>query len=200
MLAQHELLAAALGDLAVNLPRLDVLDDPTALPMTTVADLVRTGALTIHTSAGIAVESIDVVVAAIGPDLRPRVATAADGLGPQQILLRVAPRKLDAHFLAGFLGRSSNYRLVSSPGSTQRLDICRATVPGIPLDRQRAYAAIFDELRAFRERLASTAPVPRKLPQRCQLDRRWGLAAGTLGSQAFDGHACKHCDRGSVFP
>jgi predicted RNA methylase len=179
VVTQRDRLAAALIELAGRLPLVRKLDDPTVLHMTTVADLARSGALSLHTQPGTAVEPGDVLVTYQGPDLHADVAAGQGELGPNRALLRADPKHLDPWFLAGFLARPSNYRLISSLGSTQRLDIRRATVPRLPLERQRAFATIFEGLQTFRDCLKGTAENGQTVANLVAE----GLAAGTLTGQ-----------------
>ncbi|GAA1216607.1 N-6 DNA methylase [Prauserella alba] len=83
------------------------------------------------------------------------VVEAADlVLGPNLSLLRVDGDKLDVHFLAGQLRASSRARALSTTASgVHRLDIRRAEVPVLPLDRQRELGEAFRKLTEFETRL-----------------------------------------------
>jgi hypothetical protein len=183
VLARRDQLAADLGALTGQLPALRKADDAAPLPMTTIADLARAGALAVHSQPDTVVASGDVLVVLQGPDLRADVATGPGELGTlgaNRVLLRPDPNRLDSWFLAGFVARPSNYRLISSLGSTQRLDLRRASVPRIPLERQRGFAATFAALRTFRDCLAAAAENGHKVANLVAE----GLASGTLSSQA----------------
>ncbi len=179
VLAQWEQLTAAVQDLPARLPRLAKAND-SPLPMTTLAELVRAGALTMDTQAGTAVVVGDVIVPTQGAELTAEVATEAGALSPGRVLLRPNPDRLDRWFLAGFVARPSNARLVSSLGSTLRLDVRRAQVPRVPLELQQTYAETFRALHQLRRELITMADNGRKAIDLVAE----GLALGTIGSQA----------------
>ncbi len=179
VLGQRDTLIAELRSLPDSLPPLQKAQAAGPLPMTTIAELVRTGALTLYTQPGTAVEAGDVLVTVQSPDLRADVATGPGQLTGNRVLLRPDPNHLDSWFLAGFVARPSNHRLISSLGSTQRLDVRRAAVPRIPLDRQRGYSRTFVELQTFRDRLINAVENGQTVANLVAE----GLAAGTLTGQ-----------------
>ncbi|SDK16443.1 Type I restriction-modification system, DNA methylase subunit [Actinopolyspora mzabensis] len=83
-----------------------------------------------------------------------RVATAEDAgalLGRQLYLLRPDPERLDAWFLAGFLGSEENTHSATTGSSILRLDAKRLRVPLVPPERQQGYGDAFRRLHAMRE-------------------------------------------------
>ncbi|GAA2146748.1 N-6 DNA methylase [Kitasatospora kazusensis] len=123
----------------------------------------------------------DVLVPALGAAVA-RVVQAGgplDGvaLGRQLHLLRPNPQSLDPEFLAGQLRSTAVARRAASHASTTtRLDIRRAELPRLPIDRQRALGAAFQRVAAFEAALQQAAAVGRGLAQ----GLTDGLAAGTL--------------------
>ncbi len=129
----------------------------------------------------------DVLVPALGAAVA-RVVRAGgplDGvaLGRQLHLLRPKPELLDPEFLAGQLRSAGVTRRAASHASTTtRLDIRRAELPRLPIDRQRALGTAFQRLAAFEETLQQAAAVGRGLVQ----GLTDGLAAGTLTEPTAD--------------
>ncbi|WP_084962931.1 N-6 DNA methylase [Thermoactinospora rubra] len=80
----------------------------------------------------------------------PRVMSRAGAvLGPQLLLFRTDPERLDPHFLAGCLraGGATGAR----SGSAVRLDPRRAQLPRLPIEEQRRYGEAFRQLLAFED-------------------------------------------------
>lgn len=179
ILAQRDRLLADLGSLPARIPVVGPSEDAGPLPMTTVADLIRVGAITLHSQPNTTVEPGDVLIAVQASDISARVATDRGELGASRVLLRPQPDHIDSWFLAGFVARQSNLRLVSSLGSTQRLDLRRASVPRIPLERQRQYAGTFADLQTLRDSLVSAAENGQTVANLIAE----GLAAGSLIGQ-----------------
>ncbi|MEU8270987.1 N-6 DNA methylase [Sphaerisporangium sp. NPDC049002] len=95
-------------------------------------------------------------------------------LGPELLLFRTDPDRLDPQFLAGCLrgtGEAST-RL----GSSGRIDPRRAQLPRLPIDEQRAYGETFRRLLAFEDAVREMRTVSDALV-RSGLD---GLLEGTL--------------------
>jgi SAM-dependent methyltransferase len=102
-------------------------------------------------SRRVTVRSGDIVVATAGGRCVVRVVSGGDAiLGPGLTLVRVDPRQLDAHFVAGALRSSANARVsMAQTGSTGRADLPRAQIPRVSLAEQRSYGDAFrrvDEL------------------------------------------------------
>lgn len=132
-----------------------------ALPVLTGGDIARgtgpTGDATgLRTEQAPVVASGDVVVRAVagGGGAMARVAGEADAgalLGPQVHLFRPDPARLDAWFLAGFLGAEENIAAASTGSTTVHVSPGRLRVPLLPLEEQRRYGEAFrrvNELRA----------------------------------------------------
>lgn len=94
------------------------------------------------------VERDDVVSPVVtGSGWFPRVMTESGAvLGPQLLLIRADPDRLDPHFLAGCLraGGGSKARL-------GRLDPRRAQLPRLAIDEQRRYGEAFRQLLAYED-------------------------------------------------
>jgi SAM-dependent methyltransferase len=149
---------------------------------TTVGDLAKSGLLTVHSDPAMPVRIGDVLVAAVGPD--PEIAVVPPGdprtlLGPQTILIRPEPDFLDPWFVAGFLGLTANLRRITSMGSIPRVDVRKAQLPRMSMDRQRVYGDQVRSLHAFDEALQAAAAAGRALTKMIAA----GLAAGTLDGE-----------------
>ncbi|MEU4719069.1 N-6 DNA methylase [Nonomuraea dietziae] len=172
--ARERFLAAS-----VDAPDLRVLDQPLDQPATTIGELVKAGLVTIlqapprmaldggevpvltaddvergapasgatNPEAGlVTVEPGDVVATYA----TARVITAAGAvLGPQLTLYRADQRRVDPHFLAGFL-RSAGARV---PAGSSRVDARRTRLPRLSLAEQRAYGKAFRRLATMEDAL-----------------------------------------------
>ncbi|MGR6320065.1 N-6 DNA methylase [Micromonospora soli] len=98
----------------------------------------------------------DVVALPPGRHAAVRVLTE-DGvlLGPQLLLLRVDPERLDPQFVAGFL-RIAQSATRTSSGSA-RIDFHRASLLRLPIDAQREYGKAFQMLSDFQQSVRQTA-------------------------------------------
>jgi SAM-dependent methyltransferase len=126
----------------------------------------------------ITVRTGDIVVAAVAGRFAVRVLDA-DGamLGPGLTLLRVDPRQLDPHFVAGALRSSANVRTsIVQTGGTLRADIRRARVPDLPLAEQRRYGDAFRRMENLESAVRSATAGGAELAQ-LLAD---GVAEGTL--------------------
>ncbi|MEV5855899.1 N-6 DNA methylase [Streptomyces anulatus] len=118
----------------------------------------------------------DVVVRAVagGGGAMARVTDEADEgalLGPQVHLFRPDPSRLDAWFLAGFLGAEENIASASTGSTIVHVSPGRLRVPLLPLEEQRRYGEAFrrvNELRAAARHATELA------------ERTAGLLAGGL--------------------
>jgi hypothetical protein len=177
---------AALAKLLKELPRLLPDVEPSAAPpphrIVTVADLVKDGQVAVLNAQETQPRPGDVLIPTSGA--RPQAMVVAEANDPPtmtgpHVLLRPNLDQLDPWFLAGFVCRESNVRMISSLGSS-RLDVRRAQLPHLPLARQQAYGAWFERLdvfdRAVREASTLSAEVTHLIAE--------GLAAGTLRSRA----------------
>nr|BFE82585.1 hypothetical protein GCM10020093_051860 [Planobispora longispora] len=97
------------------------------------------------------IEAGDVVAPLLaGSGAVPRVMDRAGAvLGPQLLLFRADPERLDPHFLAGCLraGGAAGART----GSAVRLDSRRAPLPRLAIEEQRRYGEAFRQLLAFED-------------------------------------------------
>ncbi|MBB2913628.1 hypothetical protein FHS43_004937 [Streptosporangium becharense] len=124
------------------------------LPVLTAKDLLLGRAPSGRTEdePGLIVTERGDVVAPLVPRGDTVVRVMREGgaaLGPQLLLFRTDPERLDPHFLAGCLrvtGETST-RL----GSSTRMDPRRARLPRLPIDEQRAYGDAFRRLLAFED-------------------------------------------------
>ncbi|WP_440072301.1 N-6 DNA methylase [Streptosporangium sp. OZ121] len=80
----------------------------------------------------------------------PRVMTESGAvLGPQLLLIRTDPDRLDPHFLAGCLRAAGGSG--PRPGSSMRFDPRRARLSRLPIDEQRRYGEVFRQLLAYED-------------------------------------------------
>ncbi|MFD0327951.1 N-6 DNA methylase [Streptacidiphilus monticola] len=178
--ALHEELTAALTRAARLVPPVPEQPAPTG-PATTVGDLVRAGALTVH--SGTAAEPTttrpgDVVVPVLGTTATVRVVDAASAGVPLDRtlqLLRPDPNTLDPWFLAGVLRSTAASRRASSYTSTAtRLDLRRLEVPRLPPAEQRRHGELARAVAEFEQALEQAA----------ELGRRYGQALHDGGAEA----------------
>lgn len=173
---------AVLARLASLLPAVGQGSDPAAAggaypagappwPLTTLGDLARTGALTLLPAEAVPAPG-DVLVPVLGGAAgQARVLTEQDGAVARPsprgtAVLRTDPAHLDAWFVAGFLRSDAAARRALSHASTSgRMDIRKAPLPRLPLDRQRKYAAAFRNLAEFSDTLRVAAELGERLAQ-----------------------------------
>ncbi|MBB4941993.1 hypothetical protein FHR32_006379 [Streptosporangium album] len=145
---------ARAGVVTVHQGPLKMTIEEGALPVLTAKDLLLNRAPSGRAEDGpelVVIEAGDVVAPLIPRgDTAVRVMGEAGAvLGPQLLLFRVDPERLDPHFLAGCLrvtGEAST-RL----GSLARMDPRRAQLPRLSIDEQRAYGDVFRRLLAFED-------------------------------------------------
>jgi hypothetical protein len=145
-----------LARLTELLPPLGAEAEPAAVwPLTTLGDLARTGALTIA-AGDTEVEVGDILVPVLGGALgQARVVAEGDpavGTLPSRgtALVRTDPARLDPWFVAGYLRSDTVARQAVSHASTSsRMDLRKAPLPRLPLDRQRGYADTFRRIAEF---------------------------------------------------
>ncbi|MBB5126415.1 SAM-dependent methyltransferase [Streptomyces albaduncus] len=97
----------------------------------------------------------DVLVRAVagGEGAMARVADEVDAgalLGPHVHLFRPDPKRLDAWFLAGFLGAEENIAGASTGSTVLTVSPGRLRVPLLPLEEQRRYGEAFRHVHALR--------------------------------------------------
>jgi len=150
---------------------------PTDLPLVSIADLARAGALEVRDRRP-DVEPGDVVIP-YGPDRFDGIGVATEASVDQRgvSVIRCDPDQLDPYFLACFLRSEANRRqAVGTLGGTYRLDLRRARVPRVPLAEQRRYGDAFRQLTGF---AAKTAEVAAAADQAVRT-AVYGLTTGTF--------------------
>lgn len=182
----------------------DTSGEPGSLPTTTLAELIKAGALAVLTAEpdhgrlpvltqedlsgdrrpssppgqGIAetvrVRAGDVVAS---PSGMARVVTEEAALAAQLTGYRPASDRIDPHFLAGAF-RAAAPRTASS----NRIDPRRIVLPSLPLQRQRAYATAFEQLDAMRTSVHELAELADSLAELGFT----GLLDGQIGPAADD--------------
>ncbi|HEX6497676.1 MAG TPA: N-6 DNA methylase [Micromonosporaceae bacterium] len=155
-------------------------------PVLTVRD-VRHGrppsGLTTPGPGAVVVAPGDVVVPMTARDGLPRVVTDGGAiLGPQLLLLRVDPDRLDPHFLAGFLRVAQTVTAARASLGSSRTDVRRAALPRLSLADQRGYGEAFVKLAEFEDQLRSTVSLGETL---LRLGFA-GLADGSLRPQSAE--------------
>ncbi|WP_248959356.1 HsdM family class I SAM-dependent methyltransferase [Sphaerisporangium perillae] len=154
-----ELLRA--GVIAVHQAPLRMATDNGGLPVLTVRDVMKgrgpTGR-TIREPGMVVTEPGDVVtpLTPSGPAARV-MTTAGSVLGPQLLLFRADPKRIDPYFLAGFLRVASGAGSARASAASTRLDARRVRIPRLPVDEQRVYGAAFRRLIEFEEAARETA-------------------------------------------
>ncbi|RFS82882.1 SAM-dependent methyltransferase [Actinomadura spongiicola] len=153
-------------------PDLEPLAERRPPPVTTLAELSRAGVVAIShgparlpAGGDVPVLTVDDVSAGTGPSgttaaapglimLEPgdvvataagsaRVVTSAGAaLGPHLTHYRPDPERLDPRFLAGFL----TFAHTRTGAGSSRMDLRRARIPRLSLERQRDYGRAFEEL------------------------------------------------------
>ncbi|MBS2551063.1 N-6 DNA methylase [Catenulispora sp. NL8] len=177
-----------LARLGALLPDLGPEREPSAgppWPMTTLADLARSGALAFVAEA--VIEAGDVVVPLFGGAIgQADVVGAGDAMvgtvaARGVAVLRTDPTQLEAWFVAGFLRSDTAARQAVSHASTvSRMDVRKAPLPRLPLESQRAYAAAFRRVAEFTDALRLATGLGERLAQGVTD----ALAEGTVLPQA----------------
>ncbi|MFI5906285.1 N-6 DNA methylase [Dactylosporangium sp. NPDC051541] len=105
----------------------------------------------------------DVLAPLVARRVTARVATAEDvGAYPSSTVyvVRTDPTVLDPWYLAGYLSSSDGERqaerMGSSLGGHLRVDLRRVRIPLVPIETQRAYGQLFQELAEFTRHLRAT--------------------------------------------
>lgn len=139
-------------------------EQPAPWRTTTVADLLRGGALTLlravpgaraATSDGpVEIRAGDVILPELfARSYRARVADASDDgrpLGRQHLLLRPDAERLDPWFLAGFLTTEENLNAATTGSTIVRVDVRRLRVPVMALPEQQPYGRAFRQVHQLR--------------------------------------------------
>jgi N-6 DNA Methylase len=168
---------AALDD---TVPTFPVAREPIRLPMATIADLARLGALEFADRHG-PLESGDVVIAGGTSRFEATVVNrdqdAHDASTQTAEVIRCDAEQLDPYFVACFLRSEANRRQASGTlGGTFRLDVRRARIPRIPLGEQQPYADTYRRIVEFAGRAEAVAETAADVVQ-VTVD---GLTAGAL--------------------
>ncbi|NUP48505.1 MAG: N-6 DNA methylase, partial [Catenulispora sp.] len=176
LLEQRAAVQAAIARLGELIPAVGAADGTAGdtrppWPATTVGDLARAGWLTLP-GAEDPLRAGDVVVPVLGGQTgQARVlaagapeagAAAGRGVG----VVRVDPERLDPWFVAGFLRSDSAARQALSHASTSsRMDVRKAPLPRLPLERQAEYGQAFRALAEFGDALQVAARTGERLVQ-----------------------------------
>ncbi|GAA1414288.1 class I SAM-dependent DNA methyltransferase [Catellatospora coxensis] len=179
ILQRRDELVDLLGRLPAVVPQAVAGDGEPPAAEITVSELVKNGLVTIFTDPEIRVRTNDVLVPAIGSRPRIDVAGSADDgrvLGPQCFLLRMKLGYVDPWCFAGFMASDANLRRITSMGSIPRVDVRKAHMPRLPLERQVEYGERFRRLREFADLLRLAAATGEEVTQMVAE----GLVAGTL--------------------
>jgi hypothetical protein len=132
-------------------------------PMLTVKDVrlgrPASGTTTIGPEA-VVVEKGDVITPVAAREPVARVAGDAGAvLGPQLLLFRPDPDRVDPHFLAGFLRAAQLNSGARGTLLSARTDARRVPIPRLPLSEQRGYGQAFERLTALDDGLRHLASV-----------------------------------------
>jgi hypothetical protein len=98
-----------------------------------------------------------------------QVAVVADEpvrLRPRWFVVRADPARIDPWFLAGFIRSEESRRPATTSGTLPRLNPRNILIPLVPLEKQRAYAEVFNRAdtlrRAARAAAEQTADIERR--------------------------------------
>ena len=168
---QRAAVATAVAGLQRLVPAVGADGDGARWPTTTVADLARAGWLTLP-GAEEPTRPGDVLVPVLGGRIGQARVLAADdpraGVAAPRgsAVVRVDPARLDPWFVAGFLRSDSAARQALSHASTSsRMDVRKAPLPRLPLERQAEYGAAFRSLTEFGDALAAASGAGERLMQ-----------------------------------
>lgn len=171
---------AKVGVVAVYQSPLRMDLDQGDTPVLTARDLRRgrgPSGRTTRTAGLVTVESGDVVLAVVGREPVVRVITDEQAaLGPQLLLLRADPQRLDPDFLAGFLRLAGMSSQRHTSIGVSRVDARRVQIPLLPLPAQHAYRDAFHRLADCEAAMREATAVAEKLVRLGFV----GLAEGTL--------------------
>jgi hypothetical protein len=166
----------------------------------TVDDLGRAGMAEFYRASSkrpeIPLHLGDVIVSAMAGASRGIVVVTREVLaaqdsgvvvGPHEHLIRPVPEVLDPWFLAGFLAAPANVKQASYGTGATRIDARRLTVPLLPIDQQRRYAAVFRRLHELADSIAQVNELATELAGLLA----WSLSDGTLlppdSDETYDG-------------
>ena len=82
--------------------------------------------------------------------------------------------------MAGFVFADANLKRITSLGSIARVDVRKALIPRLPLERQRGYGEYLRRLHEFADLLQSAAADGEEVVHMVTE----GLVRGTLGSES----------------
>ncbi len=160
---------------AACLPRFAPADPRTPHAYVTIAELERTGALTIR-SRDTTPRPGDVLVRTLGRP--PVVATGAEPADARVAhVVELNADRLDAHFVATFLGVDAQALPVANTlGALSREDLRRCRIPRMSLPEQRRYGAEFHRLAELQDALSTLARLSATVIEQTVN----GLTTGTL--------------------
>ncbi|MEV5408220.1 N-6 DNA methylase [Thermopolyspora sp. NPDC052614] len=158
---------AKAGLLTIHHAPLKLATDDGELPVLTAEDVAYgtpPSGRTAPEDGLVTLEPDDVVTGYATGEVTARVITEGGAvLGPQLNLYRVNTKRLDPHFLAGFLRFASNAHPPRGHSGSSRLDARRARIPRLPLADQQAYGRAFRELVLLEDTLRETAALGERL-------------------------------------
>jgi len=143
------------GVVTVHQAPLRMTTDHGDLPVLTVRDVVKgrgpTGN-TVPEFGTVVVQAGDVVTPLTPSGPAVRVMTGAGvALGPQLLLFRADPDRIDPYFLAGFLRVAGGSGAARASAASSRIDARRVQIPRLPVDDQRVYGEAFKRLIDFED-------------------------------------------------
>ncbi|WP_202868906.1 N-6 DNA methylase [Kribbella antibiotica] len=166
--------------LGTGMPRFGASELQTRRESVTLADLERSGALTIL-SRGSTPREGDLLLLTMGRPPVVATGTDADDAGIAQVIELDAAR-LDGYFLATFVwADAASLPVASMVGGLSRDDLRRCRIPRMTIDEQRSYGAAFRRLRGLEEVLNSLA----KLSASIVNETVRGLTAGVLSPDSL---------------
>ncbi|HEY5858046.1 MAG TPA: N-6 DNA methylase [Aldersonia sp.] len=151
-------LQALYASIGRGLPRFAAPVRPPRYSYVTIAELERTGALTIRTR-DTTPRAGDVLLRTLGRPPAVATGTDADDVGVAQVV-EIDATRLDADFVATFLrGDANALPTANTLGAVSRDDLRRCRVPRMPLAEQRLYGNAFRHLHELQFVLSALANV-----------------------------------------
>ncbi|MER5420445.1 HsdM family class I SAM-dependent methyltransferase [Streptosporangium roseum] len=155
------------GVVAVHQAALRMITDQGDLPVLTVRDVLKgrgpTGR-TVREPGTVTTQRGDVVapLTPSGPAARVMTETGV-ALGPQLLLFRADPDRIDPYFLAGFLRVAGGSGAARASTASNRIDARRVQIPRLPVDDQRVYGEAFKRLIEFEDVARETAALAERV-------------------------------------
>jgi hypothetical protein len=174
------------GVVVVHQAPLKMTTDAGDIPVLTANDVRQGRSASGRATPGpgsVTVESGDVVSPVASRHAVARVIEQGGCLlGPQLLLFRADPDRIDPHFLAGFIRAGQGQGAARGSSLPPRTDPRRIPIPRLSLAEQHRYGEAFERLSRFADRLAQTVSLGESLVRLGFT----GLAEGSLRPPTAD--------------